>query len=531
MLGRMRISTRLYGVLIVLVVLLVGLGLLSRFTMERIISEREVATDALTFVQDLKDLEIAHLDWVLGLAHSLNVQQPFTGQLEHTKCALGQWYFPFIDSVEFTALPNDLQQAFLSLSTPHERLHQSAGKMMQHLEQNRFSVGAWSEIKTIYDQETMDYLSQVRSALSQINGLLAAEAERLEAGADQVAAQGQVFAVVVVIVAVLIAVFIGGSTIRSVCRTLVNTVSRVEDLAHGKGDLTQRIAVTTRDELGRLATGLNSFIARLQEMMQEVNGSTIETAQDAVTVADTVQQLASSVEEVAGITNQFASTIQGMSDNSVRLSNLASTTLDQTEAGATQIEQTVELMEGINQSMTSLGQDILLLEEQSEQIRRIVDLITDIAEQTNLLALNAAIEAARAGEQGRGFAVVAGEVRVLAEQSAGAAQEIAHVITKIRQVVEETVVRSRENVTRVEQGTQSVQHSGSMYGEIRATIQELTGGIHELAAASEELSAGGQEIAASSEQQSASIQEIGASVQNVAAMAERLQQLVGEFVL
>ena len=529
MLSRLRISTRLYGVLIVLVLLLAGLGYFSWVSMERVVQERETATEALVLVLDLHDLEIAHLDWALALTNSLNAHEPFTGQLDHTKCALGEWYFPFLESIEFKALPTNLQQAFRNLGAPHEKLHASAAKMVSHLEGNRYSAEAWNDAQNIYDQETMVHLAQVRKSLDSIEDILEEEANRLEASAEHTANQAQIFTIVVVLVALFIATFVGGTTIRSVCRTLVSTVGRVEDLAHGEGDLTQRLEVNTQDELGKLAIGLNSFIARLQEMMQEINNATVETAEDATSVAETIQQLTSSVEEVAGITNQFAATVQGISDNSINLANLATTTIDQTEAGVTQIEQTVELMEEINQSMTSLGQDILLLEEQSEQIRRIVDLITDIAEQTNLLALNAAIEAARAGEQGRGFAVVAGEVRVLAEQSAGAAQEIAQVITKIRQVVDETAENSRANVARVERGTKSVQRSGAMYGEIHDTVEKLAHGIHELAAASEELSAGGQEIAASSEEQSASIQEIGAAVENVAAMAEHLQRLVGEF--
>lgn len=529
MLSRFRISTRLYGVLVLLILILGALGVLFSSTMNGVISERETATDALNLVQDLKDLEIGHLDWVLGLANSLNVQEPFTGQLDHTRCALGQWYYPFLNSSVFQNMNPSLQAALNDLEKPHEQLHGSAREIMQLLQENHFSLAAWGQAQRLYDDETTLFLSTVREKISRIENLLVAEAEQLEHSANQTAQRGQLLTIIVIIIAVLIGTLVGGTTVRSVCRTLRQTVARVEDLASGEGDLTQRLAVDSEDELGVLANNLNSFIARLQEMMQEINRSTTDTVSETTNVAGTVQQLSSSVEEVAGITNQFAGTVQNMSDNSQNLANLASTTMEQTTTGATQIERTVRLMEEINHSMIGLGQDILLLEEQSDQIRQIVDLITDIAEQTNLLALNAAIEAARAGEEGRGFAVVAGEVRVLAEQSAGAAQEIARVITKIRQVVDTTADNSRENAARVEEGRQAVQQSGTMYGEIDATVHKLARGIQELAASGEELSAGSQEIAASSEEQSASIQEIGAAMENVAAMAEHLQQLVGEF--
>lgn len=529
MLNRLRISTRLYGVITILMVLLLGLGVTAWFSIQGVVRQKDNIIAAQNMNENLLQLEVAHLDWTLELARSLQTKTAFTGQLDHTLCGLGEWYYAFLDSPEFYELPPVIAQAFRALAVPHENLHSSASKMATLLEQENYSEQAWEKAYEIYTQETMNYLTQVRSGLDEIARLLGLEVVLQEELADQRVIQSTITTVVVLAVALLVAIFVGGFTVYSVCRTLRYTVARVEDLSHGEGDLTQRIPVTTSDELGHLAKNLNAFIERLQIMVGSVQSSTDQTAESSASLSATVEELSASVTEVAATTNQFASTLQEMNSNSAHLAELAKETEDQTHKGAVQITDTVEIMGQINHSMAGLGQEIQRLEEQSEQIQTIVGLITAIADQTNLLALNAAIEAARAGEQGRGFAVVAGEVRELAEQSANAAQEIRTVIGEIRRVVEETVTQADENVRRVEQGSTAVENTGVVFESIRSIVEALAGGIRSLATANEQLSSGGEEIAASSEQQSASIEQVGATANELATMAIRLQELVEQF--
>lgn len=529
MFSKFSISTRLYGVLTILLCSIIGLGVFSWLNLHTVVEQREMAEERLMMNHTLQQLEIAHLDWALGLSQSLNSEQPFTGQLDHTKCGLGQWYFPFLASAEFLRLAPEIQRAFQGIESPHQDLHESAKKISERLVQGNYSAQAWTEANSIYNLESLAYLNQVRSNLNQVVMLMEEEAKKQTELAAATVLQAERAIIIVLFAAVIIAVFLGGLTVYSVCKSLGNSVRCVVDLAHGQGDLTQRIPIHGQDELSRLADNLNSFIAKLHTMMGSVHSATEETAQGATTVSSTVQELGASVNEVAAITNQFASTLQKMNSNSQHLADLAQTTVQQAETGTLQITKTVDLMDSINHSMNDLGQEIHLLEQQSNQIQEIVGLITDLAEQTNLLALNASIEAARAGEQGRGFAVVAGEVKKLAEQSARAAQDIAALITQIRSVVQETVNRSRENVRKVEDGTTAVQQSGTMFSQIHAIIDQLSQGIHEMATANEELSAGGEEIAASSEQQSASVEEIGAIASQLASIATRLQEYVGQF--
>ena len=157
---------------------------------------------------------------------------------------------------------------------------------------------------------------------------------------------------------------------------------------------------------------------------------------------------------------QMAATVREVSLHSNTAARSAKSAAESAREGGKIVEDVLERMRGIAQSVRESAAKIEQLGARSDEIGRIVGVIDEIAEQTNLLALNAAIEAARAGEQGRGFAVVAGEVRRLAERTAAATQEIAAVIQNVQTITVDAVRQMRSGTAAVEQGVEATGKAG-----------------------------------------------------------------------
>jgi len=315
---------------------------------------------------------------------------------------------------------------------------------------------------------------------------------------------------------------------RSITKPAAKLLAITQEIASGNlavADLEYR----SRDEIGLLTAAMNEMKTKLREMVSSVRDAVGSVRSSAEQMATGAQETSASVEELASSANEFASAVDRLSHNTQEMSNLAAQANDLAVRGSADIDRTVQSMNEINGVVTALAAEIRELGHHSEEIGKIVALITGIADQTNLLALNAAIEAARAGEQGRGFAVVAEEVRELAEQSARAAGEITQLIQRIREAVHSSVDRAGEGAHKVKAGMEAVEETGEMFAQISQTIESLTKGIADIAATSEELAAGAEEMGATTEEQSASAQQMAASAEDVARAAEAVDAQMGQF--
>lgn len=300
-----------------------------------------------------------------------------------------------------------------------------------------------------------------------------------------------------VVFGALIAFFIT----RSITRPLSKAVEVANTVA--TGDLTVVIDSKAKDEVGQL---LQSFRA-MNDKLSEIVGKA-RTASDSVgsaakqisagnnDLSQRTQEQASALEETASSMEEMTSTVKQNADNARQANQLAASARETADKGGEVVTKAISAMDQISAS--------------SKKIADIIGVIDEIAFQTNLLALNAAVEAARAGEQGRGFAVVAGEVRNLAQRSAGAAKEIKDLIN--------------DSVDKVKVGSQLVDESGRTLAEITGSVKKVSDIVAEIAAASQEQSAGIEQVNKAIMQMDEVTQQNAALVEEAAAASRSMEE-------
>ncbi|MEX1222898.1 MAG: methyl-accepting chemotaxis protein [Idiomarina sp.] len=232
--------------------------------------------------------------------------------------------------------------------------------------------------------------------------------------------------------------------IRSITRPLKTINNAMFDIAEGEGDLTRRLDDAGSDELAKLATSFNTFVHKIQQLVQNVQDSAQRESEAANQLTDLSATSSRQSDDLSAQTSSIATAITELSSSAAEVADHArqaaesANTADE-EAGrsALIVRESVNNIEALTSELGKAGEKARLLQDGSDKIGNILSVIVAIAEQTNLLALNAAIEAARAGDAGRGFAVVADEVRTLATRTQHSTDEISAIIQSIQGGIKE----------------------------------------------------------------------------------------------
>ncbi len=302
---------------------------------------------------------------------------------------------------------------------------------------------------------------------------------------------------------------------HGIARPLKQMVAMLDDIAQGEGDLTRRLTSDRADELGSIAKGFNTFLAKLQAMItqvvtsvQSVSDSSEHTADIAIRTNIGVHKQMAEIDQVATAVHEMTATAQDVARNATQAAQAASHA-DQAAAQGMQIVR--DTSNSIGVLAVEIGKAVGVVQtlaKDSENINAILTAIRGIAEQTNLLALNAAIEAARAGEQGRGFAVVADEVRNLAQKTQKATEEIQTMIQHLQQGTRDVVRVMEDSQNRTDE---SVQHAAKA-AEALETITQAVSVINDM----------NTQIASAAEEQSAVADDINRNVINIGQVANEV---------
>lgn len=320
---------------------------------------------------------------------------------------------------------------------------------------------------------------------------------------------------------------------------LRNTIVQTEE----ENDLKLRCEITSEDEIGQTAMAFNRRMDKFQTLMQQITGATTQLAtasEEVATVAkgsgQNLEKQRAETEQVATAMNEMSATVSEVASNASSAAGAAQNADNEAKGGQAIVQQTAEEIEKLATEVESAAEVIHQLEQDSENIGGVLDVIKGIAEQTNLLALNAAIEAARAGEQGRGFAVVADEVRTLASRTQESTQEIETMIDQLQK-------RAQTAVRVMEQGREQAQRGAEHAKEAAASLEAITRAVAtindmntQIASAAEEQSTVAEEmnrnittISQISEQTSAGSQQTTTASVELTKLAGQLQSLVGQF--
>ena len=323
--------------------------------------------------------------------------------------------------------------------------------------------------------------------------ILLAPAQRLQQALDQQREQATAMELLLGGGAALLGVLLIWLAARRITRPLQSLTHMLEDIAQGEGDLTRRLAVQSRDEIGQLARAFNRFVERIHSSIREVSSTTHQLNEVATRVVNASNasmansdEQASRTSSVAAAINQLGAAAEEIARNAAHASHQATDVRQLAEEGSQVLDRTISAIHQLSSKISASSDTIETLNSKTGDIGQILEVIKSISEQTNLLALNAAIEAARAGEAGRGFAVVADEVRNLAHRTQASAQQIQTMIEGLQVDARDSVTTMSQSQCHSAESVTIANQAGERLGSVTQRIGEIDGMNQSVATATEE---------------------------------------------
>ena len=400
-----------------------------------------------------------------------------------------------------TAFQRELENAQSMMSVLRDRTSRDSNKTklqaaLAALELYKTAADKLVQLVAVHNQavQSMDKIDpQIADLAQQLQGsIMTAMQDAAVAAEETVVEVNQLFWGVVlagILFGALLAYGIGAALVRSLHQ--INQM--LQDMAAGEGDLTKRLPVHGRDDLGRLALSFNTFVEKIRGTVADVALASHTLERAAVALQDNAQTAGADVSrqrhensQIAAAMTQVAASALQMASSAELAEQLSHDAHQSAASGLARVKSNRDAMDSLTEKVDKLAQVIDSLRKDSGLIGSVLAVIRSIAEQTNLLALNAAIEAARAGDEGRGFAVVADEVRSLAQRTQQSTEEIQGIIQTLQQRTQSAIAMMTDSQSAVAHASESTLHTSQTLQEITAAVDAIDQNIRRVVMAAAE---------------------------------------------
>ena len=533
----------------------------------------------LKMIDFLNSMLLAHTKWKNNMAQSILDEKIFKGKVDHLTCAYGIWHYGEGQNIK----DPELQALINKCEIPHKHFHAIGKKIKSAQERGNYSealriynvelkasaeeidlafgginkwfntrITATKKASSILGEQTDPNLVQTQKFLSTFVTDFNKKSDEATLSLRETVPEQKTILSTIGLIALLLGAVIAFFISRLIVQPVKGMSGMLENIASGEADLSQRLDISSKDEIGVLGgwfnkimtniednakrnlevqKGVQSGTVELKSQANEVNNASTNLSEKSDIISDQTNAVAAATEEMATNLNTISSAAE---ESQINLSTVASATEEMTSTIgeiSSNSEKARTITTAASASVDSASQKVDELGVAANEISKVTQTIIDIAEQTKLLALNATIEAARAGEAGKGFAVVANEVKDLAAQTNSATEDITKKIEAIQSSTGSTVKEIKNISTVVGDVAEivttiavAVEQQNVTTREISTNIAQATTGVADVVKNVVQAASASQEISKSISEVNTNVGEVNQIAGNLASNVEGLNQ-------